>query len=243
MGGQVLLPPLEGLTIVGVSGCDVSLHPNRRRTAWWATRRAGAAVGTLVLCSLLVGASGGSVAEGSRDDRPGVRVRICLVLELPRLPGTVGVDLRDSLHLPRSGPPAHLPDCPKPTPSAPPSPSPSTPAPTFTPEPSSPMTPVPARSAARPQPGPSTTPTPPVSLSSASAKTVASTAPSAPASESAASPRPAKTYLAPSRHAFSSPDSHRSSMITTMLVITVPALLVAVALRPRSRSSRRAGRS
>jgi periplasmic protein TonB len=235
-----------------VSSLDVLTRLGQRRTALRMARSAWIALVTLLLCPALVAASDQHAGRNLGGDRLGVQVGVCVQLGFPGFLGRVGVDAAASLHLPLKGPLKRPrvcpPERPSPTPTKPPpSPSPSAPPSPSTPPPSAPVTPGPSPSSARPRP--TATPTA-LRPSSASPQPTARPGPSAPPTSSApaaggaGSPGPSGAFRVPARQPPVAPARHGTSPLLLMvLVITVPAVLAAVVLRPRSRSSRSTGGS
>ncbi|MBT2370258.1 hypothetical protein J7E88_34550 [Streptomyces sp. ISL-10] len=152
------------------------------------------------------------------------------------LPGPVGVHLGVTIGVG---------DCPPPTPS--PTEATPPPAPSPVPEPPSPTTrPAPSPRPPSPQPPPvAPTPAPPGEPPSPTATPPAPPAPPEPPEPPAAAPpqRAEAVVIRTYRPASQGPEDTGTPLTVLMLVTTIPAVLAAAMLRPRSGSAARRGRT
>lgn len=219
-----------------------------RRWLWRAVTVAGATA----LCSALAGAA----APGAPQDhgnQAGFGYEWCVRVEVGLAPVTVDVTTGFALgredgqghgHWPWPWPPHHHPCPPKPTPTPSPKPSPSPtpkPSPTPTPPPS-PTPPPPPPPPPSPKPKVTPRPTPSPTPTRAVVPPPVVTPPPSPPPPTVTPPRPAPSPAVTFRHPAPVPAAappKRTGMppTRTVLLVTVPAVLAAGALRPRGRSS------
>ncbi|GHJ34549.1 hypothetical protein Sm713_01580 [Streptomyces sp. TS71-3] len=197
---------------------------------------------TLVLCLALTGASGTADPSSSRHHGEGhhgggIHLGLCIHIGL----WLSSADwTRHHHHWPCPPPPPPCKPTPPPTTPPPTTPPPHTPPPP--PPPSEGATPTPTPPAPTPTPGPQKPETPgPSGEAAAPPAPPPPPASSAPATDPPSAPEPPdRTYQAAPRHKSTLAQSHHGGapLTLTVLVITVPAVLAAAVLRPRSRSSR-----